>query len=592
MLRAEETSRPPTMVNGVTGIATVDSRPNKKASKRADKKHKNISADSNPPPVMNTGVSRNGNDMNGSVKRGKGWRQTPLLETSSNHGRSQQRKPRRQEDSSQAQNGWATEEATDIQDLGDFDFEANHKLFDKKQVFDELRQGDTTADEDRLVGHNRIHRPGTYGGKNLHPTENVLSPKLEPAVDSTSDADTELNFTAARSSSRHSTSRSVLKKQPSRQNSSHLESRQHPLSASMSSLRSSITHASKAPKVVTPIVASPMADRTRSPMSAISASKSQKGSLPPSFRSEPRFSIRSTGLTCPVLLPSALETLEDMTISRFGLSSDAITESAARCIAEMAVDVVGQVAPSRRSSRTNTRRGSTSLGLPSDRSLQSVVVILAGNHSIGARAVAAARHLVCRGMKVILAEAQVTSTTSPQHPQLQAQLSVLRRMIKTGANVKRGPWRRANGYIKTLSAPPTLIIDALSAGDSPLSPALDGDPPIAPETREMIDWANRSRAPVLSLACPAGVSGVDGSAPLVEGEPLAIRPERILCLGAPVQGLLRAMSEGEKWDVWLADIGINITLRSEDAVRFGREWVVELRCVERETGEREESCAS
>ena len=31
------------------------------------------------------------------------------------------------------QNGWATGEATDIQDMGDFDFEENHKRFDKKK---------------------------------------------------------------------------------------------------------------------------------------------------------------------------------------------------------------------------------------------------------------------------------------------------------------------------------------------------------------------------------------------------------------------------------------------------------------------------
>ncbi|KAL8705440.1 MAG: hypothetical protein Q9201_001464 [Fulgogasparrea decipioides] len=73
------------------------------------------------------------------------------------------------------QNGWATEEATDIQDMGDFDFQGNLSKFDKRGVFEQLRQDDTTADEARLVSFNRLPaRHGTNGGRNLHYTENVL----------------------------------------------------------------------------------------------------------------------------------------------------------------------------------------------------------------------------------------------------------------------------------------------------------------------------------------------------------------------------------------------------------------------------------
>lgn len=167
-----------------------------------------------PPPVMNSEVSRNGNDMNGTVKRGKGWRSTPLLQPSpqtiSPLDRANTKKSRRNQKEEQAQE-FAHGDTTDIQDMGDFDFDANLKKFDKKQVFDEIRAGDTTADEDRLVSHNRVARPGTHGGKNLHPTENVLSPKLDAKyigeeLDSSSDADTELNLANGRSSSKHSVS--------------------------------------------------------------------------------------------------------------------------------------------------------------------------------------------------------------------------------------------------------------------------------------------------------------------------------------------------------------------------------------------------
>ena len=259
-----------------------------KKPKRGQRKKQTGQGSQDPPPVMNVEVSRNGNDMDGSVKRGKGWRSTPLLrpspQNSSPQGHGSTKRSRRRDEAQAAdQNGWATEDANEIQDLGDFDFEANHKLFDKKEIFDELRKGDTTADEDRLVGHNKVSRPGTYGGKNLHPTENVLSPKLGPKyhsneMDSTSDADTELNFANGRSSSRHSISRVAMKKQPSMQNSTQVDARPHPLSASMSSERSVGSRTEKAGKVP-PIATSPMPMRTRSPISAISTLLCVFGSL-------------------------------------------------------------------------------------------------------------------------------------------------------------------------------------------------------------------------------------------------------------------------------------------------------------------------
>lgn len=114
-----------------------------------------------PPPVMNSEVSRNGNDMTGAVKRGKGWRSTPLLQqtqaTASPSDQLNTKKSRRRQKEEMDVLG----DTTGIEDMGDFDFEGELRKFDKKQVFDEIRQGDTTADEDRLVSHNRYVLKGT-----------------------------------------------------------------------------------------------------------------------------------------------------------------------------------------------------------------------------------------------------------------------------------------------------------------------------------------------------------------------------------------------------------------------------------------------
>ena len=574
----------------------------KKKTRRGQKKKALpiVPTSSGPPAVMNSEVSRNGNDMNGSIKRDKGWRQTPLLQptvqsTSPAAKAGAKKQTRRQRDHDQAmQNGWATEDASEVQDMGDFDFEASNKLFDKKGVFDQLRQDDTTADEDRLVSHNKVPRPGTYGGKNLHPTENVLSPKLAPKhrsdeASSASDTDTELGLgmVNVRSSSKHSMTRVGLGlKQTSRQNSLQVDGKPHPLTASMSSdrggLSRSITSLSgRAAKQVPSIAtASPRPDRTHSPHSILSATVRMPAPLS-AVAQDPRFVLQQTLATCPVLLPSALETLETETVSRYGLAYDAITESAARCIAEMAMNMFDPFG-SRRGSRANTMRGSMSSSMMLDRTSTPVIVIMAGNNALGARAVAAGRHLTSRHCKIIIAEQQYESTET-HDPQMRTQVAILKRMQRAGASIKRGPWKKALNYIKNLTGPPAVIIDALLGGstyESLLDANAQHAAELQKEARDMIDWANKSRAPVLSAGLPSGVSGIDGSATVVEGEPLAVRPEKVLALGAPMQGLLEAVKGGERWDVSLADIGINITLRSDEAVVFGAQWVTELRLVE------------
>ncbi|KAK3060755.1 enhancer of mRNA decapping, partial [Teratosphaeriaceae sp. CCFEE 6253] len=97
---------------------------------------------------------------------------------------------------------------------------------------------------------------------------------------------------------------------------------------------------------------------------------------------------------------------------------------------------------SRRGSRANTLRGSMTSTMTFDRSQPPVVIILAGNHAVGARAVAAARHLSSRRCKVIVAEALYESRET-QDEQMQAQTAMLKRLQRAGANIKRGAWRKA-----------------------------------------------------------------------------------------------------------------------------------------------------
>lgn len=105
-----------------------------------------------------------------SSGHGKGWRQTPMLQstTSFQPFSSLKRKGRGRKGGED----WESAEVTE--EMGDFDFENNLLKFDKQTIFNQMRKEDEVDDSSRLVAHNRKPKPGTNNGKNLHYTENVL----------------------------------------------------------------------------------------------------------------------------------------------------------------------------------------------------------------------------------------------------------------------------------------------------------------------------------------------------------------------------------------------------------------------------------
>ena len=167
-------------------------RPQKK-SRRRDAQNKTTE------PVLQDNLKDLANGANSIRSRGKGWRQTPLVKDAS--PQRTQKTGRGRHNHIEDANGWATEDATDIQDMGEFDFEGNLSKFNKRQVFDDIRREDTTAAGDRLVSINRKTRLGTDGGRNLHHTENVLDRK--PGVHAgDSDDPIEVNYSSGRGSRR------------------------------------------------------------------------------------------------------------------------------------------------------------------------------------------------------------------------------------------------------------------------------------------------------------------------------------------------------------------------------------------------------
>lgn len=518
--------------------------------------------------------------------KAKGWRQTPLLEENiaetpsppaggrgqhphkdplkqatahftnqtPDHSKPRRRRFREEED----QNGWATGDATDIQDLGDFDFEESLSKFDKRKVFDQIKQEDTTADEARLVSFNRrpAARPGTAGGKNLHYTENVLDFPIKKVTAGGdlpgfghSSTESELEISEAKVSSERSSRRNVSRpsRAPSRKGSAliagdHYGSGSTFVAEPVGRLSRQGTDRIASPKIKT---------------ESSSTSRYRKSSTTAHTRKS-IFRIASSNGNCPCISPLQMLEMEQLATTELGLTEEMLTENAARCISETAYGL----ASSEDVQQTNHRP---------------LIVVLAGNTKTGSRAIAAARHLRNHGARVILCilglERELDLLES-----VQRQLKIFRSC--EGHAIKQDSLMRT---LRKLQAPTDLIVDAL------LNMHLSFDDLRTDDQAaffQLVCWANGSEAGTLAIDVPSGIDPSSGIATTHDGSELVLNANFILSLGAPKTGLLVAMKSfktGVDPSIFVADIGIaSVTwkkfgTRRKGGVDFGGEWVAAMR---------------
>jgi len=283
------------------------------------------------------------------------------------------------------------------------------------------------------------------------------------------------------------------------------------------------------------------------------------------------FRSKTTRVPCPVLSLESLRAIEYKKVFSLGISPEAIAEISARGVAESILPLALPSGPIRRGSRT-IKRAPTINGSET----KPVIVILAGNHAVGACVLATARHLYGRGFKVLIS---VSNFESPKlwSPHLAKQIQTLQALGREAARIEG--WPSTYAHIKKLNGPPAVIVDGALWGGIRYADIQGAEQQT--EMREMMEWANRSRASVISIGCPSGYDSTSGDATVVEGEPVAVKPDKVLALGAPVIGLLEAAKNGEgaSWDITLLDVGANLALSGEELVPFGPEWSMDLEFV-------------
>ncbi|TVY73228.1 Enhancer of mRNA-decapping protein [Lachnellula suecica] len=474
------------------------------------------------------------------TSKSQGWRQTPLLEPNPSFQPFSTLKLKKKRGNGRVdENGWATEDATDVQDMGDFDFAGSLAKFDKHTVFNQIQAEDSVADEDRLVAHNRLPKvkPGTAGGKNLHYTENVLevpngTVKIKGDIWKSEAGDSGEERASQRGSGSGRLSRRTERAE------SKLSMNRRPISRKGSS-----------------IIGVP-------PTRTLSI---------PNVASKPSFYMVPSDRRCEPISALQMLNLENIADNELGLSEDMMTENAGRGIAEVALSALNA--------------GGGGLAQGKNTSIPTVVVF-AGNNKSGLRAVAAGRHIRNHGLNVVICVLGL-ERESELLVGLRRQLKVFRSFggkVVTKVELLE--------HIKSLAIPIGLIIDGLLGLTISFEELRTGDQATA---YELIELANRSRASVLAIDIPTGIDPTTGKVSIIDGRKLYIHAKYIVAMGAPKKGLLEAMllgegtadedglGKGDEWQLFVADIGLGAAVwkkagtRVRRGVEFEGSWVLGMR---------------
>jgi enhancer of mRNA-decapping protein 3 len=520
--------------------------------------------------------------------KGKGWRQTPILQSTASFQPFNSLK-RTAKGQQAIDNGWASEDVTDVQEMGDFDFESSLAKFDKQNLFEQMRKDDKVDEADRLVSHNRQPRPkpGTAGGKNFHHSENVLetpSMILKPSKDRpasketpndfwNSEADDGLPKGGERLSGRDTTG--MGSRQGSRRGASKVSTGRRSLSRQASeAIRTGSGPARVNSGVSHYRAQSFKGSRPSSRLSSRTATADKRKQLPTPSSPQGLYMLPSNRRVEPV---SALQmfNLENIAHNEIGLTEEMMTENAGRGIAEVTLTAFTDPAMKVR------HAGST------DPSTPQTVVVLAGNNKSGSRAIAAARHLRNKGVNVLVCVVGLERGERDLLEDVQQQARLYRnlggrlftktdffehlRKISIPMLTVDTPRSMSLSSLSN-PAPVMLIIDALLGLAISFEELRNGD---QATVYELIEWANRNEAFVLAVDVPSGVDPTSGKVSVVDGSRLYVKPRYVVAVGAPKRGLLEAMVAADNEGDGDTVVNLNVSASGSGEVVLVDEVVTE-----------------
>ncbi|KAG9253841.1 YjeF-related protein N-terminus-domain-containing protein [Emericellopsis atlantica] len=544
------------------GKATDTEGERQRRKRRRNKAKKQHAHDSDVPssPGDKPSVPTNG--------RGKGWRQTPMLQSTASFQPFSSLKKQGRGGKGAADNGWESADVTE--EMGEFDFENNLAKFDKRAVFDQMRKEDQIDDASRLVAHNRRPKPGTGNGKNLHYTENVLD--LPPSTRSHADfwnseadeglAEVEVerlngrDFKGAPALRRAESKNGISRRSRSRKASSGMTGG-HPLTRVNSGVSHYVT-------VISPIRYANLLQQAYNPGLYL---------LPSNRRVEAISTLQMLNL-------------ENIAANEVGFTEELMAENAGRGIAEVAIKALSDPAMKVRFElATNSSSAGALLA-------SSSTVILAGNNKSSIRALAAARHLRNRNIDVVVCVVGIERERDLMED-LRRQIALYRafggRVLSKNEFFEHLRKNAASGA----SVPVSLIVDAMLGLTMSFEELRVGD---QASVYELMEWANRNEAFVLAVDIPSGIEPTSGKIAIIDGGPLFVKPRYVVAMGAPKRGLLEAVTppredepgalhyagHEDDWRLFVADMGLGSAVwkkagtKLRRGIDFSGNWVLEM----------------
>ncbi|KAA8903297.1 hypothetical protein TRICI_005735 [Trichomonascus ciferrii] len=264
----------------------------------------------------------------------------------------------------------------------------------------------------------------------------------------------------------------------------------------------------------------------------------------------------NSGRMCPTASPMQLLELERLANESFGMTEAMITENAGRGIAQLSLKALG-----------GTSRFTTN-----NHNAHPLTVVLVGNNRSGCRALAAARHLANRHVRVLAVLAAERHELSPS---IQAQLLAFE-SSKGKVLVKRveALTTALSGY----ASPPELVLDGLQGYQQSTEDLWSDD---VDAIAGLITWGNKQRCGVMSIDIPSGVDPATGQAS--PGRPF-IHSKWVLSCGLPLLGVLNSQLNPQLSPAthYLLDAGYpqgalaTGPLKKFTQIWFGAEWILEL----------------
>ncbi|KAG5918001.1 hypothetical protein E4U42_007045 [Claviceps africana] len=561
---------------------TASGNPSQKKKKVRSRNYKSSKANGAAQPQESEG---NVSNLSG---HGKGWRQTPILQSTSSFQPFNYLKKNGNGMKGAADNGWASEDVTE--EMGEFDFENNLAKFDKRTIFDQMRREDEVDEAERLVSHNRRPKPGTSGGKNFHYTEMVLEAPAPLGGQSAdfwnSEADVAVNepeklggrearntTTVGQGLRPRAESKSGVSRRSQSRKASAVATSQ-PISRVGSSVRISESCARRALSVL--------------------GCRDADGHVLQQRVDQPGLYLIPSNRRLETISTLQMLNLENIAANELGFSEALMAENAGRGIAEVAVMALSSDPAIK--VRFELAHASSLGDGPSSSSSSgaSTVVVLAGNNKSGIRALAAARHLRNKNFDVL-----VCLVGAEREKDL---LEDLRRQVQL-YRAFGGKVHNKNDFFEHLRKSSTsgapvsasLIIDALLGLTISFEELRIGD---QATVYELMEWANRNEAFVLSVDVPTGIDPTSGKIAVIDGAHLYVKPRYVVAIGAPKKGLLEAVTpppDGEpslvsgstapddEWRLFVADMGLGSAVwrkagtKIRKGIDFDGRWVLEMR---------------